>query len=356
MRYLDVLGSMILVLAGCAYDRGNAPFSEVSTVTVFASATDPLTEVGETRLVTAVVRDTYGSELPTPSMSWRTSAPAVAKVDGSGGNATVTAVDDGTTIITAAGGGVEGMITITVRRRVTSIELSAPDSEIVAGSTTQLTLIGRDEHGQPISGLAAVRFATSNPFSVQVSPSGLVTALFSSFRPFSSLITATAVRDGVTLSDTLRIDVGDSAPPDFGFSGLMEPEGVRPEPVLSASEGVVFLTLDGEQVHYKILWSLLEGPPLSAHIHGPDGSDAVADVLVDLPLGNQPNTSGTFSGSFSAKDIHLQGRSPAIVLDSLVTLMGIPGMAYADMHTAFYPHGALRGAISPRKAAESRVP
>jgi hypothetical protein len=346
---------MLLVLAGCGYDRGSGPLSQASTVTVSVASTDPMTATGETRLATAVVKDAYGPVIPAPSLSWRTSAPAVATVEGTGSNATVTAVHDGTANITASSGSVEGMITVTVRRRVVSIELSAPDSVVVAGSTTQLTVVGRDARDHAITGLAGVRFATSNPFSVQVSAFGLVTALFSSFRPFSSIITATLVRDGMTLSATKRIDVGDAAPPGFGFSGLMEPEGVRPEPVLSASEGVVFLRLDGEQVHYRILWSLLEGPPLSAHIHGPDGSDAVADVLVDLALGNPTNTSGTFSGSFSAEDIHPQGRSRAIALDSLVTLMGIPGMAYADIHTAFFRDGALRGAIFPRKATEASL-
>jgi hypothetical protein len=344
---------MIMVLAGCGYDRGSGPLRYVATVTVSVASTDPMTATGETRLATAVVKDAYGSVIPAPSLSWRTSAPAVATVEGSGSNATVTAVDDGTANIMASSGSVEGMITITVRRRVVSIELSAPDSVVVAGSTMQLTVVGRDTRDHAITGLSGIRFATSNPFSVQVSASGLVTALFSSFRPFSSIITATVVRDGMTLSATKRIDVGDAAPPGFDFSGLMEPEGVRPEPVVSVSEGVVFLSLAGDQVHYRILWSLLEGPPLSAHIHGPDGNDGVADMLVDLPLGNQTNTSGTFSGSFSAEDIHPQGHSRAISLDSLVTLMSIPGMTYADIHTAFFRDGALRGAIFSRTEADA---
>jgi hypothetical protein len=240
-------------------------------------------------------------------------------------------VNDGTASITATSGGTQGSITVTVRRQAVSIALSAPDSVIVAGFTTQLTVTGLDARGFPITSLTGVTFATSNPISVLVSPSGLVTALFSSFRPFNAIITATLTSGGVTLKATKLIEVASAAPPDFDFSALMEPEGVRPDPVNSAAEGIVFLTRDGGQVHYKILWSLLEGPPTSAHIHGPDGIDAVADVLVDLKLENPASTNGTLSGSFSAQDIHSQGGQPAISMDSLVTLIGTLGLAYVDI-------------------------
>jgi hypothetical protein len=313
--------ALILTLAGCGYDRSGGvdyPAGGPAAVTLTLASTAPMASAGDTQVVTAVVHDASGSVIAASTVSWRTSAPSVATVAGSGTSATVTAVDDGTAVITAASGSAEGSVTVTVRRRVVSIELSGPDSVVVAGFTTQLTVVGRDARQQPIGGLTGVSFTTSNAFSVMVSRSGLVTALFSSFQPLSSIITATVTRDGVTLSAAKRIDVASGAPPVVDFSALMEPDGVRPEPVNSAAEGIVFLTLDGTRVQYKILWSLLTGPPISAHIHGPDGDDAVADVLVDLPLGNQVSPNGVFSGSLSATDIHPQGGRPAIALDSLL--------------------------------------
>jgi len=155
MRNAVALGSMLLVLAGRGYDSGSGPDGQAYTVAVSIASTDPMTAAGEIRLATAVVRDAYGSVISAPSVSWRTSAPAVATVAGSGASATVTAVDDGTASITAASGGVEGVITVTVRRSVVSIELSAPDSVVVAGSTTQLTVVGRDARGAAITGLTA---------------------------------------------------------------------------------------------------------------------------------------------------------------------------------------------------------
>jgi len=128
MRNAVALGSMLLVLAGRGYDSGSGPDGQAYTVAVSIASTDPMTAAGEIRLATAVVRDAYGSVISAPSVSWRTSAPAVATVAGSGASATVTAVDDGTASITAASGGAEGVITVTVRRSVVSIDLSAPDS------------------------------------------------------------------------------------------------------------------------------------------------------------------------------------------------------------------------------------
>jgi hypothetical protein len=350
MRSASIFSVVMVMLAGCAHDGGSGmyPGNEAATISLSVASADPLTSTGDTQVVTPIVRDANESVIASPSVSWRTSAPSVATVVGSGISATVTAVDDGSAIITAASGSAEQSITVTVRRRVVSIAVSAPDSVVVAGLTTQLTVVGLDARQHAIGGLTGVSFTTSNPFSVAISPSGLVTALFSSFKPFSSIVTATVVKDGVTLSGTKRIDVASAAPSTFHFSALMGPESVRPEPVNSAGEGIVFFTRDGARINYKMLWSLLQKPPTSAHIHGPDGNDAVADVLVDLPLGSQPNTNGTFSGSFSAANIHPQGGKPAISLDSLFNLFQTPGLAYVDVHTAFFADGEIRGSIFAR--------
>jgi hypothetical protein len=352
MRSAVVVGSMVLVLAGCGYDRSDGvgyPADQPVDITLSATSTDPLVSAGDTRVVTAVVKTATGAVVSAPSLSWRTSSPSVATVIGSGSSAIVTAVDDGSATITAADGLAEATITVTVRRRVVSIELSAPDSVIVAGFTTQLTLTGRDAREQPINGLSGVTFQSSNGFSIQVSPTGLVTALFSSARPFNAIVTAVLTRDGVTLSATKRFDVGDPAPAGFQFSGWMSPEEVRPDAPLSAGDGILYLTRDGDRVQYKILWSLLSGPPVSAHIHGPDQTGAdTADVIVDLPLGSPATTNGTLSGSFSATDIRSPRGAPPISLDSLFTLLATPAATYVDIHTTVFRDGEIRGPIFPR--------
>jgi hypothetical protein len=343
----------MVMLAACGYDPSNGvayPADDVGTIALSVASTDPMTSAGDTRVVTAIVRSTSGSVIAAPTVSWSTSTPSVATVAGSGSSATVTAVDDGTAIITAASGTVASTVTVTVRRRVVSIALSGPDAVVVPGFTTQLTVVGLDARQQSIRDLTGVTFTTSNGFSVIVSPTGLATALYSSFQPVGAIVTATITRDGVTLSATKRIDVGNPAPPAFGFSGLMSPEQVQPEPTNLAADGIVFFTLNGTRIQFKMLWSLLSGPPTSAHIHGPDdGTLPAADVLVDMPLGSQLDRNGTLTGSFSAADIHPQGGRAAISLDSLVTLLGTPGAVYVDVHTALSSDGELRGLVFPRR-------
>ena len=302
-----------------------------------------MTSAGDTQSLTAVVKDANGSVIPAPALTWRSSAPTVATVSPSGEQATVAAVDDGTATITAAIGSVEGSTTITVRRRLVALELSGPES-LIAGDSAKLTVVGRDARQGEISGLTGVQFTTSNPFSVLAFPDGSVTALFSSFRPANSTITATVTRDGTTLTARKQIGVTSPAPSVFDFSAQMLPEAVRPEPVVALGDGIIFLTRGGERVEFKMLWSLLTSRPSSAHLHGPNGSDSVANVLVDLPLGNQTRSFGVVTGSFSAADIRPQVGSPAISLDSLITL--IRGRrVYVDVHTPQFVDGEVRGSV-----------
>ena len=353
MRSAVVVGSMVLMMAGCGSDRGNGPGYPADTptsVTLSVASTNPLVSAGDTRVVTAVVKTATGAVVPSPSLSWRTSSPSVATVVGSGASAIVTAVDDGSATITAADGSAEGSITVIVRRRIVSIELSAPDSVVVAGFTTQLTVTGRDARQQPINVLSGVTFQSSNAFSIQVSPTGLVTALYSSAGPFDAIVSAVLTSDLVNVSATKRFAVGDPAPAGFQVFGWMSPEEVRPDAPLSAGDGIVYLTREGDRVQFRILWSLLSAPPVSAHIHGPDQTGAdTADVLVELPLGSPASRNGTLSGSFSAADIRSPRGAPPISLDSLFSLLATPAATYVDISSTVLPGGEIRGPIYPRQ-------
>ena len=338
----------LLLLAGCGYDGSNVtyPAPPAATIALSLSSPDPLTSAGDMVTVQAVVRDAAGTILPSAPVTWRTSAPAVATLSAAGDVATVTAVDDGSAVVSATSGSVEAQVTVTVHRRVASLSLMVPDPLIVAGATMQLSVVGRDARGQALATLPDVTFTTDNPFSVALSPTGLVTALFSPQRPFSALVTASLTSDGVTLSDAKRIDVSDPAPPAFELFSLLLPEDVRPEPVVSAASAIVYFTRVDTRVNYKILWALLSAPPTVAHIHASDVFFAdLADVVVDLPLGNQSSRNGMVTGSFSASDIRGQSGRPPISFDSLLTLMRRPGLAYVDLDDSVFNGGEVRGPI-----------
>ena len=108
MRAVTAFGVVTLMMAGCGYDRSSGvsyPSGTAATVALSLPSTEPLVSAGETRSVTAVVRDGKGSTIPAPSLSWRTNAPAVATVIGTDAGATITAIDDGTAVITATTAG-----------------------------------------------------------------------------------------------------------------------------------------------------------------------------------------------------------------------------------------------------------
>src|SRR5215218_9802460 len=109
MRSALAVGSILLVLApACAgdYGRTTIPSAGTRTVTIASPSSEPLQSQGETRELTARVTDGYQSVITAPAVAWTSSVPTVATVTGTGAAATVTAISDGNTTVTAASEGV----------------------------------------------------------------------------------------------------------------------------------------------------------------------------------------------------------------------------------------------------------
>jgi hypothetical protein len=313
-----------------------------ASVELTLSPNSVMTSAGDTRAVTAVVKDVNQSVVPSPSLTWTSDDPAVATVVGTGSTATITAIDDGVATITARVGSVEASAPVLVRRAVASIVVTSPKPVIPLGSTAQLATTGLDARGNPLSGLTGFTFTSSNPGSVVVSNTGVVTAIFAFPALPSAIITATLTKDGVTATDTAAVSVG----PVVGFdhAALMLSDFVKPNPVPTAGAGVAFFFLTGSRINYTVTWSALSGPAVEAHLHGASDTTDVAGTLVDLPVGMQTSSFGVLNGSFGAADIRSQGGRPAISLDSLVKLLA-PGKVYMDLHTQAFPAGEIRGQV-----------
>ena len=238
---------------------------------------------------------------------------------------------------------------------IRSIRIVASDSILVAGDSTQLSVIGLDSAGRQVATLRNVTYENSNPFSFFLSSDGVLTALYSSFRPFRSTIFAGVKIDGVTLTTTRRFDVRSAAPARFDFLTTLLPENVRPEPVSSAAEGIVYLTVTDSGVDFTLLWSKLIGRPIGAHFHGPADADGVAGVLADFPMADQIDDHGVIRGTLTASSIRARdGRGP-ISMDSLVTLIRNRAI-YVDIHSAELPAGEIRGTPFASGLANVRVP
>jgi uncharacterized protein YjdB len=155
----------------------------VASVTV-APASASLTD-GQTVQLTATPRDANGNPLVGRSITWSSSNPTAASVNGTG---LVTGVVAGSATITATSEGQSGTAAITVTHvPVASVTVTPASASLNDGQTVQLTATPRDANGAPLSG-RAVTWSSNNTSVATVNGSGLVTGVTAG----SATITATS--------------------------------------------------------------------------------------------------------------------------------------------------------------------
>jgi len=152
--------------------------------------------LGATLHLTATAQDSIGSALPGRSISWSSSAPAIAAVNDSG---LVTANAVGSATVTAASEGKSASATITVSSvPVASVTLSPASASIRVGSTQQLAAVTKDSAGSTLTG-RVVTWSSSNTAVATVSTGGLVTGLT------AGLATIAATSDGKSGTSTVTV-------------------------------------------------------------------------------------------------------------------------------------------------------
>ena len=155
-----------------------------TTVTV-SPATARLVSLGATVQLSADVRDQNGDAMTGATVTWSSSDAAVATVDGSG---LVTAVDDGTTTITATAGSVAGTAAVTVAQVPAEVVVEPAAHTLVAfGDTIRLSAEARDANGNAVA-TAEFAWSSSDTLVATVDASGLVTAAGNG----AAMVTATA--------------------------------------------------------------------------------------------------------------------------------------------------------------------
>ncbi|MEO7999611.1 MAG: CHRD domain-containing protein [Gemmatimonadaceae bacterium] len=344
MRSIKLSLLFALALAACNSDAPVSPpgpetGSGAAQVLIALPSTAPLASQGESRSAIAVVVDSSGKYVTEPSIVWTSSAPAVATVTGTSAIGTISAVENGTTTITAKSAGAQQSFTITVHRVMTSVSVESEVSVVGPGNITQLTTSARDALGHSIGGITNFTYTTANPAKAIVSPTGLVTALIAT--PVLRIV-ASATQDGFTISGFTNIGI--FAPATFDYASQMLGESVRPTEVTSNGEGLTYIRLNGDRINSLITWIGLSGPATRLQLRGPANGNETGGVLVDLVLAGQTQPWGVFNGAFTAADILPQGGQPPISLDALVTLMRT-GKVYVNVITAQNPNGELRGQI-----------
>ena len=247
--------SVALVLSGFAAfafvacsssdSPGPAPTVNVASITLAASSTDPFVSLGDTRTVTATVRDANGGTVASPTLTWSSSAPTVATVSGSGTSATVTSVGNGTATISASSGAVSGTVAVTVAQRASSITLGGAPASLAPGSTAQIAAEARDARQRPVPGVSGFTFTSSDLGVAIVSPTGVVTAI----GPGNATITSAVTASGVTVNGTLPLVVGfASAGPSSAAVTATNNNQFTPPAVTVAPGGTVTWSF-GSSVH-----------------------------------------------------------------------------------------------------------
>ena len=144
-----------------------------TTVTV-SPATARLTALGATVQLAARVLDQNGQAMAGTTVTWASSAAAVATVDGAG---LVTAAGNGSATITASAGGASGTATLTVMQTAGSVEVDPAEATLAAlGDTLRLAAEALDANGNAVAD-AQFSWASSAAAVATVDGAGLVTAV-----------------------------------------------------------------------------------------------------------------------------------------------------------------------------------
>lgn len=129
---------------------------------------------GQTVQLSALVTDDRAQVLNARPVTFSSSNNQVSTVSATG---LVTGIGAGTATITATSEGATGKATVTIAPDpVAVVEVSPSSTNLVVGSTTQLSATPRSVTGQILTG-RTISWSTSTPSVATVSPSGVVTAL-----------------------------------------------------------------------------------------------------------------------------------------------------------------------------------
>ena len=216
----QLMSLSVLAACGGSGDGSNTPAATVASIALTAASTDPMPSLGDTRTITAVVKDGSGATIGSPSLTWSSSAPTVATVAGSGASATVTSVGNGSATITASSGSVQNTIGVVVAQRATAVALSGIPTSMVPGARVQLTAQARDARQRALSGISGFTYSVADQGIAVINASGLLTAISPGTTTISSSVTVNGV--AVNGSSPVTIGFGTSAPTSAAVSATVD--------------------------------------------------------------------------------------------------------------------------------------
>ena len=149
------------------------PATPTPTTVAVTPASASMDALGATVRLTAAVRDQNGQAMSGVTVTWASSATAIATVDASG---LVTAVANGAAAITATAGSVSGAAAVTVAQVAASVSMTPESATLAIGDTVRIVAAVVDANDHPLAG-TSVEWSSSDESVATVSSSGLVTAV-----------------------------------------------------------------------------------------------------------------------------------------------------------------------------------
>lgn len=201
----SILCALSLTACGGGGDGGTPPGpTPASVAIVITPSADPMGAIGDTRTLTATVRDAAQAVIPGAAVAWSTENSGVATIGSTSGlTTTATAAGNGTTNIRAQSGTVSQTQAVTVAQRLSTAAVTPIDFVLPIGANQQLSPAAKDANGHTISGVTGFTYSSNNEAAATVSASGLVHGVASGI----ATITVSLTRDGTTKTATTDADV-----------------------------------------------------------------------------------------------------------------------------------------------------
>ncbi|MBC7843458.1 MAG: Ig-like domain-containing protein [Gemmatimonadaceae bacterium] len=185
----------LTMIAACSGDDTTAPtptpIPPAAVASVTLSPDSSIVGVGFTQSLIAVPRDAAGNPMTGRQIAWASSAPAIARVDGTG---VVTAVAVGRAVITATSGNRSAQSPVLVRGiiPVSSVSVTTALDTLEAWDDLNLAAVVRDSNQNVLTD-RAVRWTSSNPAVARVdSVTGVLTGVD------RGTVTVTATSEGAS--------------------------------------------------------------------------------------------------------------------------------------------------------------
>jgi plastocyanin len=208
--FVSVTVLTTIFLTACGGGGGDAgtppePIRTPASVSVGISSEDVIHSFGDTRTLSAIVKDSVDATIGDATVTWTSSAPAVVSVSPTSGlSTTATALGNGSATITATSGTKSAGKTTTVLQTLATVAVTPAVVPLSVSGTRQLTAFAQDARGNTILGATGFQFGSNNEAVATVTPTG---GFVSAVAAGSATITATLTRDLVTASGTSTVNV-----------------------------------------------------------------------------------------------------------------------------------------------------